>query len=43
MTVIKRFCILHRPILRDCLGNVTMPARHLRNLSDPVVQHETFD
>jgi hypothetical protein len=25
MTVIKRFCILHRPMLRDCLGNVTMP------------------
>jgi hypothetical protein len=27
MTVIKRFCILHRSILRDHPGNVTMPLR----------------
>src|ERR1700722_19607677 len=29
MTVIKRFCILHCPILRDRPGNVTMPSRLL--------------
>jgi hypothetical protein len=30
MTVIKRFCILHRAILRDRPGNVTTPSPLLR-------------